>query len=181
MEEWKWNLAMLFSGQTYKFRISNAGISTSINFRIQGHTLTLVEVEGSHTMQEVYDSLDVHVGQSVTVLVKLNSAVKDYFIVASSRFTKPILTTTALLRYAGSNTPPSLPLPIGPTYHVHWSMKQARTIRLSSSSFSLTTILFSQSNMCLVANYCQIHMWTGWIWQQMQPGQILKGHSIMGL
>lgn len=54
---------------------------------------------------------------------------KDYYIVASTRFTKPILTTTAILHYDGSNTPPSLPLPIAPTYHIHWSMKQARTIR----------------------------------------------------
>ncbi|KAF2295152.1 hypothetical protein GH714_031733 [Hevea brasiliensis] len=55
-------------GKTYKFRVSNVGIATAINFRIQGHTMTLVEVEGAHTIQEVYDSLDVHVGQSVTVL-----------------------------------------------------------------------------------------------------------------
>ncbi|KAK8694765.1 hypothetical protein V6N13_072310 [Hibiscus sabdariffa] len=58
--------------------------------------------------------------------------VKDYFIVASTRFTKPILTTTGILRYIGSNTPASLPLPVGPTYHVHWSMKQARTISLNA-------------------------------------------------
>ncbi|CAN1225281.1 L-ascorbate oxidase homolog [Linum grandiflorum] len=71
-------------------------------------------------------------GQSVTVLVRLHApVVKDYFIVASSRFTKPILTTTAILKYAGSTTPASNPLPIGPTYHLHWSMKQARTIRLN--------------------------------------------------
>jgi hypothetical protein len=105
------------------------GIATSINFRIQGHVLKLVEVEGSHCVQDTYESLDVHVGQSVAVLVTLHGSVKDYFIVASSRFTKPILTTTAILRYAGSNTRPSRPLPIGPTYHLHWSMKQARTIR----------------------------------------------------
>lgn len=105
------------------------GIATSINFRIQGHTLTLVEVEGSHTMQEAYESLDVHVGQSVTVLVTFNGSPKDYYIVASTRFTKPIVNTTAILHYAGSNTPPSLPLPVGPTYQIHWSMKQARTIR----------------------------------------------------
>lgn len=91
--------------------------------------MTLVEVEGAHTLQEVYESLDVHPGQSVAVLVTLNGSLKDYFIIASSRFTKPILTTTGYLRYAGSNTPASGPLPIGPTYHIHWSMKQARTIR----------------------------------------------------
>lgn len=105
------------------------GIATSINFRIQGHTMTLVEVEGAHTLQEVYESLDVHPGQSVAVLVTLQGSVKDYFIVASTRFTKPILTTTGILRYAGSSIPAAGPLPIGPTYHIHWSMKQARTIR----------------------------------------------------
>ncbi|OAY35375.1 L-ascorbate oxidase homolog [Manihot esculenta] len=118
-------------GKRYKFRVSNVGIATSINFRIQGHTMTLVEVEGAHTLQEAYESLDVHPGQSVAVLVTLNGSSKDYYIVASTRFTKPILTTTGILRYAGANTPPSLPLPIGPTYHIHWSMKQARTIRLN--------------------------------------------------
>ncbi|KAK4759104.1 hypothetical protein SAY87_020405 [Trapa incisa] len=118
-------------GKTYKFRVSNVGIVTSINFRIQGHTLSLIEVEGAHTQQELYESLDVHVGQSVAVLVTLNQAVKDYYVVISSRFTKPVLTATAILRYQGSNTPASLPLPAGPTYQVHWSMKQARTIRLN--------------------------------------------------
>ncbi|KAK8606819.1 hypothetical protein V6N13_052575 [Hibiscus sabdariffa] len=68
----------------------------------------------------------VFTGQKA-VLVTLRGAIKDYYIVASTRFTKPILTTTGILRYQGSNTPASLPLPIAPTYHVHWSIKQART------------------------------------------------------
>lgn len=124
------------------FRVSNVGISTSLNFRIQGHKLTLVEVEGSHTLQEVYDSLDIHVGQSVAVLVTLLGAPKDYFIVASSRFTKPILTATAILHYAGSNIPASEPLPVGPTYHIHWSMKQARTIRYTCALIYFIVILW---------------------------------------
>lgn len=118
-----------FSGKTYKFRVSNVGIETSINFRIQGHGLKLIEVEGAHTLQDTYQSLDVHVGQSVAVLVTLNGSAMDYFIIASTRFTKPILTTTAYLRYAGSKTQASGPLTTGPTYEIHWSMKQARTIR----------------------------------------------------
>ncbi|CAA7035819.1 unnamed protein product [Microthlaspi erraticum] len=125
---------LIFTGQqgkTYKFRVSNVGIETSINFRIQNHTMTLIEVEGAHTLQESYESLDVHVGQSVTVLVTLKASVRDYYIVASTRFTKPILNTTASLRYVGSKNAASGPLPIGPTYHIHWSMKQARTIRMN--------------------------------------------------
>lgn len=52
-------------GKTYRFRISNVGLTTSINFRIQGHIMRLVEVEGSHTVQNAYNSLDLHLGQSV--------------------------------------------------------------------------------------------------------------------
>ncbi|KAJ6733050.1 MULTI-COPPER OXIDASE [Salix koriyanagi] len=40
-------------GKTYMFRISNVGMSTSLNFRIQGHSMKLVEVEGSHTVQNM--------------------------------------------------------------------------------------------------------------------------------
>ncbi|KAK2405779.1 L-ascorbate oxidase protein [Trifolium repens] len=42
------------AGKTYGFRISNVGLAASINFRIQGHSLKLVEVEGSHTLQSTY-------------------------------------------------------------------------------------------------------------------------------
>lgn len=117
------------SGKSYLFRVSNLAATVAINFRIQGHTLRLIEVEGSHTQQEVYESFDLHVGQSAAFLVTLHGLAKDYFIVASTRFTKPILTATASLHYVGSKTHPCGPLPIAPTYHLHWSMKQARTVR----------------------------------------------------
>ncbi|KAF2295103.1 hypothetical protein GH714_031509 [Hevea brasiliensis] len=116
-------------GKTYMFRISNVGLSTSLNFRIQGHTMKLVEVEGSHTIQNIYDSLDVHVGQSAAVLVTLNQPPKDYYIVASTRFTKQVLTATAVLRYTNSKAPASGPLPAPPTGQFHWSMRHVRTYR----------------------------------------------------
>ncbi|KAF5195744.1 Lon protease-like protein [Thalictrum thalictroides] len=37
-------------GRTYRFRISNVGLQNSLNIRIQGHTMKLVEVEGTHTI-----------------------------------------------------------------------------------------------------------------------------------
>lgn len=119
---------LVVSGKTYLIRVSNLCLVSSINFRIQGHTLTLVEVEGSHTLQESYESLDIHPGQSATFLVTLRAIVKDYVIVASSRFIKPLRNATAILRYAGSKTQASGPLPPAPPEY-HWSMRQARTIR----------------------------------------------------
>ncbi|CAL9779398.1 unnamed protein product, partial [Musa acuminata subsp. burmannicoides] len=56
-------------GKTYRFRVHNVGISTSLNFRIQNHNLLLVETEGSYTVQQNYTNLDIHVGQSYSFLV----------------------------------------------------------------------------------------------------------------
>lgn len=110
-------------------RISNVGMATSINFRIQNHTMKLVEVEGSHVVQNIYDSLDVHVGQSAAVLVTLNQTPKDYYIVASTRFSRKVFTSTAVLHYTNSHSPASGPLPSAPAYQYHWSVTQARSFR----------------------------------------------------
>ncbi|KAG9144445.1 hypothetical protein Leryth_014490 [Lithospermum erythrorhizon] len=116
-------------GKTYRLRISNVGLQDSLNFRIQGHKMKLVEVEGTHTLQTTYSSLDVHVGQSYSVLITADQPPQDYYIVASSRFTSQVLTTTGVLRYANSNAQVSGPIPGGPTIQVDWSLNQARSIR----------------------------------------------------
>lgn len=105
------------------------GLESSLNFRIQGHKLKLVEIEGTHPLENVYDSLDVHVGQSMAVLVTADQPAKDYYIVASTRFTRRVLTASAVLHYTNSHTPVSGPIPGGPTYEVDWSLNQARTFR----------------------------------------------------
>jgi FtsP/CotA-like multicopper oxidase with cupredoxin domain len=116
-------------GKTYRLRISNVGLQHSLNFRIQNHKLKLVEVEGTHTLQTTYSSLDVHVGQSYSVLVTADQPAQDYYIVASTRFSSKILTTTAVLRYNNSAGAVSGPPPGGPTIQVDWSLNQARSIR----------------------------------------------------
>ncbi|XP_055804965.1 L-ascorbate oxidase homolog [Solanum dulcamara] len=121
-------------GKTYMFRISNVGLKTTINFRIQGHKMKLVEVEGSHVIQNLYDSFDVHVGQSLSILVTLDQPPKDYYIVASTRFTTTVLTTTSVLHYTSSQTPVSGPVPAGPVDQFQWSLMQARTIRWNLTS-----------------------------------------------
>ncbi|XP_073014127.1 L-ascorbate oxidase homolog isoform X2 [Typha latifolia] len=116
-------------GRTYRFRISNVGIATSLNIRFQGHTMQLVEVEGSHTMQSTYNSLDVHLGQSYSVLVTADQPALDYSIVVSTRFTSTVLTTTAILHYSNSAGKATSPMPGGPTIEIDWSLNQARSIR----------------------------------------------------
>ncbi|KAK8545117.1 hypothetical protein V6N12_025966 [Hibiscus sabdariffa] len=115
-------------GKTYKYRICNVGLKASLNFRIQGHTMKLVEMEGSHTMQNVYVSLDVHVGQCFTVLVTANQTPEDYYIVASTRFLKDVHTSIATISYTngkGKASPELPPAPVGWA----WSLNQFRTFR----------------------------------------------------
>ncbi|KAK3162282.1 hypothetical protein QOZ80_1BG0087720 [Eleusine coracana subsp. coracana] len=116
------------AGKTYRFRVCNVGIKASLNVRVQGHNLKLVEMEGSHTVQNTYDSLDVHVGQCLSFLVTADQKPADYFLVVSTRFIKEVNTITAVIRYKGSSTPPSPKLPEGPSGWA-WSINQWRSFR----------------------------------------------------
>ena len=115
-------------GKTYKYRICNVGLKDSLNFRIQGHSLELVETEGSHTVQNTYDSLDVHVGQCFTVLVTADNEPKDYYMVASTRFTKYNLVGKAIISYTNGKGPASPELPPAPVGWA-WSLNQFRSFR----------------------------------------------------
>ncbi|KAK7272283.1 hypothetical protein RJT34_28782 [Clitoria ternatea] len=96
-------------GKTYRFRISNVGLTTSINFRIQGHKMVLVE--------------------SYSVLVTADQPPQDYYIVVSTRFTSQVLTATSILHYSNSAKSVSGPPPGGPTTQIDWSLEQARSLR----------------------------------------------------
>ncbi|KAI4383647.1 hypothetical protein MLD38_009458 [Melastoma candidum] len=115
-------------GKTYKYRVCNVGLKTSLNFRIQGHQMKLVEMDGSHVVQNVYESLDIHVGQCFSVLVTANKAPKDYYIVASTRFNKQVVTATGIIRYTNGRGPASPILPPAPVGWA-WSLNQFRTFR----------------------------------------------------
>ncbi|XP_008219681.1 PREDICTED: L-ascorbate oxidase homolog [Prunus mume] len=115
-------------GKTYKYRICNVGLKNSLNFRIQGHPMKLVEMEGSHTMQNTYESLDVHLGQCFSVLVTADKDPMDYYMVASTRFTKKVLTGKGIMRYENGNGPASPELPEAPVGWA-WSLNQFRSFR----------------------------------------------------
>lgn len=115
-------------GKTYKYRICNAGLKSTVNFRIQGHTMKVVEIDGSHVMQNDYDSLDVHVGQCFGVLVTADKEPRDYHMVASTRFIKTETTATGLITYTNSKGPASPELPPAPVGWA-WSLNQWRTFR----------------------------------------------------
>lgn len=118
----------LIPGKTYRFRFCNVGLKDSINVRFQGHTMKVVEIEGSHTIQNEYESLDIHLGQCLSVLVTANQEPKDYYLVASTRFTKQPHVATATIRYANGKGPASPQLPKAPEGWL-WSLNQFRSFR----------------------------------------------------
>lgn len=93
--------------------------------------MKLVEVEGTHTVQSMYTSLDIHVGQSYSVLVTMDQPEKDYAIIVSTKFVAKKLLVSSTLHYSNSrhrlsaasvHTEP-------PADELDWSIKQARSIR----------------------------------------------------
>ncbi|KAG2677568.1 hypothetical protein I3760_12G103400 [Carya illinoinensis] len=128
-------------GRTYRIRVHNVGVSTSLNFRIQNHNLLLAETEGSYTVQQNYTSLDIHVGQSYSFLVTMDqNASTDYYIAASARFVNESLwkrvTGVAILHYTNSKGKAKGPLPDPPSdeFDKTFSMNQARSIRWNVSA-----------------------------------------------
>ena len=96
--------------------------------------MLLVETEGSYTAQITLDSLDVHVGQSYSVIVTMNQNESDYYIVATPKLTSTngssSLVGIGVLHYSNSNTKVTGPLPSGPdSFDVEFSLNQAKSIR----------------------------------------------------
>lgn len=110
------------------------GTTWSFNFRIQSHKMVLVETEGSYVSQMELDSLDVHVGQSYSVLVTASQSAADYYIVASPKMYNAsdmsTLVGIAVLHYDNSTAPATGSLPSGPDpFDILFSMNQAKSIR----------------------------------------------------
>ncbi|XP_047313602.1 L-ascorbate oxidase homolog [Impatiens glandulifera] len=126
-------LATMEPGKTYRYRFCNVGMKTSVNVRFQGHSMKLVEIEGSHTIQNVYDSLDIHVGQCASVLVTADNVPKDYYLVVSTRFLKNPLQAVRIIKYTNGHEPASSVLPMVPfdltENDIAWSINQFRTFR----------------------------------------------------
>lgn len=126
---------ILHTGKTYRFRISNVGTTWSINFRIQNHQMVVVETEGSYTNKITIESLDVHVGQSYSVLVTADQNAADYYMVASPKMFNAsdddrTFKAIGVLHYDDSTTPPNGPLPKGPDpFDMAFSVHQAKSIR----------------------------------------------------
>lgn len=100
--------------------------------------MVLVETEGSYTDQITLDSLDVHVGQSYSVLVTADQDEADYYMVATPKLyefdaSNSSLVAKGILHYTNSASPVRGPIPDGPDpFDLDFSINQAKSIRYTS-------------------------------------------------
>ncbi|KAK2634116.1 hypothetical protein Ddye_028908 [Dipteronia dyeriana] len=171
-------------GMTYRFRISNVGSAFSFNFRIQNHKMVLVETEGSYTNQITLDSLDVHVGQSYSVLVTADQDDSDYFIVASPKWFNSSASTRlvglSVLHYSISNSQLTGPLPTGPDpFDLEFSVNQAKSVRWNLTAGAARPNpqgTFNVSNISLTQSF-QLHASMGAI--NGQPRYVVNNVSYL--
>ncbi|KAG9293849.1 hypothetical protein G9A89_019187 [Geosiphon pyriformis] len=67
----------------YRLRIIGATTLESLVFRITGHTMTIIEADGTYVNPQVVDSLIIAPGQRYSVLVTTNQPPNDYSITAN--------------------------------------------------------------------------------------------------
>ena len=92
-------------GLRYRFRLVSISCDPSFNFTIDGHRMTIIEVDGTEVDPVEVDSIPVLVGQRYSVIVTANQTVGNYWVRAStdqsSSFTNGL--NSAILRYAGAS------------------------------------------------------------------------------
>ncbi|KAJ3378541.1 hypothetical protein HDU84_007493, partial [Entophlyctis sp. JEL0112] len=73
----------VIANSTTRFRVLNMGVFAVFKFSIDGHKLTVVEVDGVEVVPYVVDSLLVNVAQRYSVLVNANQKVAQYWMRAT--------------------------------------------------------------------------------------------------
>ncbi|KAL0958290.1 hypothetical protein HGRIS_000437 [Hohenbuehelia grisea] len=92
-------------GSRYRFRVINAGCTASFEFSVDGHPLTVIEIDGISVHAHPTDSIVLHAGQRASVVLNANQTVRNYWIRTRAAFEGTQLNyddEVAILRYRGA-------------------------------------------------------------------------------
>lgn len=92
-------------GKRYRFRIVGASCDPWFNFTIDGHQMTIIEVDGIEVEPVDVDSLAVFAGQRYSVVVHADQPLGNYWVRALSNFPNQTFDgglSSAILRYDGA-------------------------------------------------------------------------------
>ncbi|KAG5722008.1 Laccase-1 [Termitomyces sp. T112] len=104
-------------GQRYRFRLVSISCDPNFMFSIDGHKLTIIEVDGVNHVPLVVDSIQIYAGQRYSFVLNANQVVANYWIRANPNVgTIGFLggLNSAILRYNGA--PIADPFTLGPIY-----------------------------------------------------------------
>lgn len=93
------------TGKTYLLRIANGSILSLLNLVIQGHTLTVVELDGIPVTPKTVSSLDLSAGQRASVLLTADQPPGVYWIDAGTRGRSGVRYGSGFLQYNGTSSP----------------------------------------------------------------------------
>jgi iron transport multicopper oxidase len=86
-------------GTRYRFRLLNMACKSNYIFAIDGHNLTVIEVDGQYVQPLVVDSIQIYAAQRYSFILETNQPVDNYWVHADP---DAGTNATAILRYAGS-------------------------------------------------------------------------------
>ncbi|TFK32861.1 laccase 2 precursor [Crucibulum laeve] len=94
------------AGTSYRFRLISISCDPNYVFSIDGHTMTIIEVDGVNVTPLVVDSIQIFAGQRYSFVLTADQDVGNYWIranpnVGTTGFDGGI--NSAILRYAGAN------------------------------------------------------------------------------
>ncbi|XP_042493060.1 laccase-14-like [Macadamia integrifolia] len=110
-------------GKTYLLRIINAGMNEDMFFAVANHSLTVVGSDGAYLKPITTDYIMITPGQTMDCLLEANQTLSHYYMAASAYSSGEGVgydntTTTAIIQYNGTYTPPSTPFfPTLPDYN----------------------------------------------------------------
>ncbi|TEB21723.1 laccase 17 [Coprinellus micaceus] len=67
-------------GKRYRFRVVNLSAYAGFTFSVEGHSLTVIEIDGINHVAKVVDGFDIFVGQRYSVVLNANQPVNNYWI-----------------------------------------------------------------------------------------------------
>ncbi|KAJ4964890.1 hypothetical protein NE237_016739 [Protea cynaroides] len=110
-------------GKTYLLRIINAGMNEEMFFSIANHSLKVVGSDGGYLKPIKTAYIMITPGQTMDCLLKADQTLSHYYMAAKAYSSADGVaynnsTTTAIIKYKGSYTPPSSPFfPTLPDYN----------------------------------------------------------------
>lgn len=72
-------------GTRYRYRLVSMSCDTYYNFTIDGHRMTIIEVDGVNTQPLVVDSIQIFAGQRYSFILEANQTADNYWIRAEPK------------------------------------------------------------------------------------------------